>query len=128
MHVTAETVTLSSERFSLDADAPRFDGCHISTIVNYMEQKQYGAREESATQAGFSCGFLFERLMAREAAAAEASSAAIVRVGEIIWCVQCRTPYFVWEVVAAALWRDRAHRAGGDAGRGSCQERHPQGI
>jgi hypothetical protein len=95
MKVTAEIVTLSAERFSLDAGESRFPGCHLSDVIAYMEQKKYGDRDDAATQAAFSCGFLFERLMAREAIEVECAgnTSGIVRVGEILWCTRCELAF-----------------------------------
>lgn len=96
MHVLREDFIIDSSAYSADFGVERSLGCHLTQVLDYMDSKSYLApstpEELAAREARFMSGYLWEHVMAREAIAAELRTGqpgALIRPGQLMWCVQC---------------------------------------
>ena len=97
MHVLREDFLVDSSIYSADFGVERSLGCHLTQVLDYMDDKSYPSpstpAELAAQQTRFMTGYLWEHVMAGEAIAAEQRNGqpnALIRPGQLMWCVQCR--------------------------------------
>jgi hypothetical protein len=106
MRVVRELFEIDSHAYSLDAGLERAQGCHLTDVIKYMQQAKYADREQAHVQAGWAGGFLLERALAQHAidAELEQNRAGLVKIGQVIWCLQCRTVF-----ISPKHFKERGH-------------------
>lgn len=110
MHVIRQLFEIDASSYSLDRDAERSIGCHVSKVIEYMCAKRYPERTDEATQAGWFGGFTLERVLARHAIEAELENnrAGLWKPGELFWCYNCHI-VLAGKKAAVVHCRNRGH-------------------
>lgn len=91
MLVTRSIFQVDADRYSFDFNVPRSLGCHLSSVIEYIVNKDYADQSSVTTQANFLSGFVWERVMARQAIEVDLSGhrSGLMRPGQLMWCVEC---------------------------------------